>query len=262
MGNYVRKFFSTYLWGNIYAMFLVVALLGIGLKYGIDIYTHNGESIVVPNFIHKQYDDAVDIADKVGLTIEVSDTGYVKELPPDCILEQSPVAGKRIKSTHVVYVTINAATAPTLELPDIIDNSSYREAEAKLLSMGFKVGDPEYRPGERDWVYGITVNGRAVHTGDRISKNATLVIIVGDGTRDYADTSLIDQDEYEGVDVPEEDKTKNDEDDYEYEYKWEVVPADQDVPDAVEERPLPKGTKPEDVELPSVEYEDPSADVE
>lgn len=35
----------------------------------------------MPNVIHKQYDDAVDIMDKVGLTIEVTDTGYVKELP-------------------------------------------------------------------------------------------------------------------------------------------------------------------------------------
>lgn len=82
MGNKVSKIFSTYLWGNIYAMFLVLALLCVGLKYGIDLYTHHGESIVVPNFVHKQYDDACDMADKVGLTIEVSDTGYVKELPP------------------------------------------------------------------------------------------------------------------------------------------------------------------------------------
>lgn len=227
-------------------MFLVVAILGVLLKYGIDLYTHHGESIVVPDFIHKQYDDAVDIASKAGLTIEVSDTGYVKELPPDCILEQSPVAGKRIKSTHVVYVTINAATAPSLILPDLIDNSSYREAQAKLLSMGFKVGDPDYRPGERDWVYGITVNGRAVHTGDRIPKDATLVIQVGDGTRDYADTTLIDQDEYEGVDVPEANASGDDDDEWEYEYKWEKVPADQDVPDAIEERPVPEATEPEE----------------
>lgn len=253
MGNYVRKFFSTYLWGNFYAMFLVVVMLCVALKYGMDVYTHHGESIVVPNFIHKQYDDATDMAKKVGLTIEVSDTGYVKELPPDCILEQSPVAGKRIKSTHVVYVTINAATAPSLELPDLIDNSSYREAQAKLLSMGFKVGDPEYRPGERDWVYGILVNGRAVHTGDRIPKNSTLTILVGDGTRDYSDSSLIDQDELEGVDVPEDNKSGNDDDEWEYEYRWEVVPKDQDVPDAIEERPVPESTDPEDFEIPETE---------
>lgn len=246
MGNRLRKFFSLYVWGNLYAMLLVLAILGVGVKYGIDAYTHNGESIVVPNFVHKQFDEASDMADKIGLTIEVNDTGYVKELPPDCILEQSPVPGKRIKSTHVVYVTINAATAPTLELPDLIDNSSYREAQAKLLSMGFKVGDPQYRPGERDWVYGITVNGRQLHTGDRIPKDATLIIQVGDGTRDYADTTLIDQDEYENVDVPENTKESDDEDDWEYEYKWEIVPEDQDVPDAIEERPLDEATEPEE----------------
>lgn len=246
MGNRIKKIFSQYVWGNLYAMFLVLAILGVGVKYGIDAYTHHGESIVVPNFIHKQYDDASDLADKIGLTIEVSDTGYDKTLPPDCILEQSPVAGKRIKSTHVVYVTINAATAPSLVLPDLIDNSSYREAQAKLLSMGFKVGDPEYRPGERDWVYGITVNGKPVHTGDRIPKDATLIIQVGDGTRDYADTTLIDQDEYDGVDVPEESKGGSDDDEWEYEYKWEVVPEDQDVPDAIEERPLDEATEPEE----------------
>lgn len=244
MGNYARKFFSTYIWGNVYAMIIVIALLGIGIKYGLGVYTHHGESIVVPNFVHKQYDEAVDMAKKVGLTIEVSDTGYIKELPPDCILEQSPVSGKRVKSTHVIYVTINAATAPSLVLPDIIDNSSLREAQAKLLSMGFKLGEPEYRPGEKDWIYGITVNGRPVHTGDRIPKDATLIIQVGDGTRDYADTTLIDQDEYDGIDVPED--NESDEDDYEYEYRWEKVPADQDVPDAIEERPVTDATEPEE----------------
>lgn len=245
MGNNLRKLFSPYVWGNLYGMLLVVVMLCIGVKYVIDIYTHHGESIVVPDFVHKQLDDAEDIADKVGLTIEVSDTGYVKELPPDCILEQSPVGGKRVKSTHVIYVTINAATVPSIPLPDLIDNSSLREAEAQLLSMGFKVGDPEYRPGEKDWVYGITVNGRPVHTGDRIPKDATLVIQVGDGTRDYADTTLIDQEEYEGLDVPEDEGDKSEEDEYEYEYRWEKVPADEDVPDAIDERPLPDATEPE-----------------
>lgn len=246
MGNNLKKLMSPYVWGNLYAMLLVVVMLCIGVKYGIDIYTHHGESIVVPDFVHKQLDEAEDMAEKVGLTIEVSDTGYVKELPPDCILEQSPVGGKRVKSTHVIYVTINAATVPTIALPDLIDNSSLREAEARLLSMGFKVGEPEYRPGEKDWVYGITVNGRAVHTGDRIPTDATLVIQVGDGTRDYADTTLIDQEEFEGLDVPEKDESnEDDEDDYEYEYRWEKVPADQDVPDAIDERPLPDATEPE-----------------
>ena len=142
--EFFHKFNSTYIWGNILAIVILLAILSIGVRFGLDYYTLHGESIVVPNVIHKQYDEAVDIMDKVGLTIEVTDTGYVKELPADCILEQSPVGGKRIKSTHVVYVTINAASAPSLVIPDIIDNNSLREAQAQLLSMGFKVGEPEY----------------------------------------------------------------------------------------------------------------------
>lgn len=243
MGKFAKKFFSTYLWGNLLAIFIFIALLCFGVEYGVDYYTHHGESIVVPNFVHKQYDDAVDQARKLGLTIEVSDSGYVKELPPDCILEQSPIGGKRVKSTHVIYVTINTATAPALELPDLIDNSSLREAQAKLLSMGFKVGDPEYRPGEKDWIYGITVGGHPVKTGDRISKDAVLVIQVGDGTRNYTDTTMIDQDEYEEVEVPESDVKPEEE--YEYKYEWVEVPEDEEVPDAIDEKPVPFAIEPQ-----------------
>ena len=38
--EFINKFKSKYLWGNLAAMFLVVVVLGIGVKFGIDIYTH------------------------------------------------------------------------------------------------------------------------------------------------------------------------------------------------------------------------------
>ena len=94
--EFFHKFNSTYIWGNILAIVILVLILSIGVRFGLDYYTLHGESIVVPNVIHKQYDDAVDIMDKVGLTIEVTDTGYVKELPADCILEQSPAGGSAL----------------------------------------------------------------------------------------------------------------------------------------------------------------------
>lgn len=201
--EFFHKFNSTYIWGNILAIAILVSMLCIGVRFGLDYYTLHGESIVVPNVIHKQYGDAVDIMEKVGLTIEVTDTGYVKELPADCILEQSPAGGKRIKSTHVIYVTINAASAPSLVIPDIIDNNSLREAQAQLLSMGFKVGEPEYIPGEKDWIYGILVKGKHVKAGDRVPSDAVIVLQVGDGTRQISDTSGLKEPEYEEVEVVE-----------------------------------------------------------
>ena len=78
--EFFNKFKSGYLWGNLLAMAVVVVLLIIGVKYGLDAYTHHGESIVVPSVKHKAYKDAERILDDLGLTVVVSDTGYVKTL--------------------------------------------------------------------------------------------------------------------------------------------------------------------------------------
>ena len=157
--EFINKFKSKYLWGNIGAMILVLVLLCAGVKYGIDIYTHHGEAIRVPDIRYKNIDDATHILDDAGLEIVVTDTGYVRSLPSDVILEQTPVFGEVVKSGHVIYVTINSDHSPRITIPDVIDNSSLREAMAKLTAMGFKLGTPEYIPGEEDWVYGILVKG-------------------------------------------------------------------------------------------------------
>ena len=167
--NFVKKFFSLYLWGNILAMAVIVLLLSIGLKYGLDLYTHHGQKVPVPNVIHKTYSEAEDLLDAMDLTVVVSDTDYVKTLPPDCVLEQSPTAGDTVKPGRIVYLKINASHSPSYPVPDIIENSSLRDAQAKLLAIGFKLGDPEYIPGEKEWVYGLKCRGRSLKTGDMVS---------------------------------------------------------------------------------------------
>ena len=136
--NFFEKLFSTYVAGHVTAIAIVVALLCIGVKYGVAYYTQHGESFVVPNVVGMQLEEAEKKMSEAGLQLVVQDTNYVRTMPPDCVLEQSPGQGKRIKSTHIVYVTINAANPPALVMPDLADNSSYREARATLLAMGFK----------------------------------------------------------------------------------------------------------------------------
>ena len=186
--EFFGKFKSGYLWGNLLAMAVVVALLIVGVKYALDVYTHHGESLTVPSVKNKKFKDAERILDDMGLVVIVSDTGYVKTLPPDVVLEQSVLPGEKVKSGRIIYLTVNALTTPTITLPDIIDNSSLREAMAKLSAMGFKLAMPEFIPGEKDWVYGVTVRGKNVVTGDKISIEDSVVIQVGNGLRDAADS--------------------------------------------------------------------------
>ena len=182
--EFIKKFKSRYLWGNLCAMALVVVAVCAGVKFGLDVYTHHGESIAIPDVRRKSFADADYLLREAGMTVVVSDTGYVRGLPPDCILEQSPAPGECVKSGHVIYLTVNASHTPTLTVPDIIDNSSLREAMAKLQAMGFKLTHPMFVEGEKDWVYGLVVHGRQVKAGDRIGIDVFITIQVGNGQRD------------------------------------------------------------------------------
>ena len=104
--EFFSKFKSRYLWGNIAAMVAVVFFVCIGVKFGLDIYTHHGEVVQIPNVRHKAFSDAEYLLNESGLQVVVSDTGYVPGMRPDCILEQSPAPGERVKSGHVVYLTV------------------------------------------------------------------------------------------------------------------------------------------------------------
>lgn len=195
--DFFIKIASSHLWGNLLAMLLLMVLLAVAVKFGTDIYTRHGKVVTVPNVEHKQLSEAKRMATDAGMKLEVVDTGYVKSLPPDCILTQSLIPGDEVKPGRVLMVTVNASSPKTIALPDIIDNCSYREAEIKLRSMGFKVGSPQFVPGEREWVYGIVSQGRKLKTGDRVSVEDMLILQVGSGSVDPNENLQVEEAEYQ-----------------------------------------------------------------
>lgn len=172
---------SGYLLKNCLTMVVVAIVLVVAAFIFVGFYTHHGESIEVPNLRGMTISKAIDELDELGLKAEVVDTGFVRSLPPGVVLEQSMAAGKHVKSGRTVQLTVNAASARKVALPDLADNCSLREAEAKLSAIGFTVGPPEYTIGDRDWVYGVKVHGRTVAAGTRISTDDVITLVVGDG---------------------------------------------------------------------------------
>ena len=191
--EFFGKIFSRYLMVHFLAMAIVVVLLGMGVKFGLDWYTHHGEGIEVPLVKGMTYSKARLMLEDEGLVIMVSDSGYNKSLPPDYVLAQTPGKGMKVKRGHVIYVTVNSPSSPTFAIPDIVDNSSLREAEAKLMAMGFRLLPAQKVSGEKDWVYGILCRGRRVSNGDRIPIEYPLTLLVGSG-------GLGESDEFEYVD--------------------------------------------------------------
>ena len=190
MSKIMSKVGGFYVILNLLGMALVVVVLCLIVKFGLAVYTHHGEGIAVPDLKGMSYHKARLLLEENQLNIVVSDSGFVKTMPADCVLAQTPGFGSKVKSGHTIYVTVNSPSSPTFAIPDIVDNSSFREAEAKLMAMGFRLTEPQKVVGEKDWVYGIICRGRRVSNGDRVPIDYPLTLMIGTGTYDEEDAVL------------------------------------------------------------------------
>lgn len=203
----LKGFFSFkengFFWLNIIGMIVAIGLLIYFVLYALDVYTRHGHSIQVPEVKNLSVTEATSLMEKKGLQCAVIDSDYVKTLIPGIILEQKPQAGAKVKQGRIVYLTINSLSTPLRILPDVADNSSYRQAQAKLTASGFKLTEPELITGEKDWVYGVKYKEKELENGAQIPLGATLTLMVGDGnTEAPKDSTLIEEGEEKQTAVP------------------------------------------------------------
>jgi hypothetical protein len=190
----IKDFFSfsknKYFWLNILGMILFIVIAIYATMKGLDIYTQHGKGVPVPNVKGMQLDEAEMLLRNQDLDIVVIDSSYISEYPSGAIVEQNPNVGSRVKKDRLIYVTINSSNAPQRAIPDVIDNCSLREAQAKIGAAGFILGENEYIQGEKDWVYGIKYRGRQLASGEKVPIGATLILVVGDDKFFMPETEL------------------------------------------------------------------------
>ena len=180
--EFFGKFKSLYLWGNLAAMLVVIILLFFCLKWWMSSYTHHGQKVEVPNVLAKDYKVAEELLTENGLQIKNVGTTYVEDMPGGYVVVQTPAAGAEVKEGRIIYVTVNSLTVPRERIPNIIDNCSYREAQAKLIALEFQLTEPRMVDGPKDWVMGIQCNGRNVQNGDSVAKKSLLTLVIGNGS--------------------------------------------------------------------------------
>lgn len=182
----IKAYFSgksgVFFWCNILLM-VVVVIGGVLVAFGmIGSFTHHGEQIEVPNVAGNSMGVAASAFEKANLRYAVADSMYNAKMPAGVVLEQNPRAGSRVRSGRVVYLTINMKGEPLVKFPDLVNNSSLREAEAQLRSLGFSLTPPERVEGQpRDFVVGIRQGSRAIHAGEMVSRDRALTIRAGAG---------------------------------------------------------------------------------
>jgi hypothetical protein len=154
-------------------------------------YTEHGIGVVVPNITNMQEQEAIDKLAQYDLVGVTEGYVYIKGRKVGEVTSQRPHADATVKRGRKVYLTISSGNQPMVNIPNIIDNSSVRQAEAQLIALGFKLTEPEYTSGNVDWVYGVSYKGRELKRGEFVPEGSELTLIVGGGgksTRVLEDT--------------------------------------------------------------------------
>ena len=187
---------------NLLLAVVVACALVFGTLKWLDSYTRHNEAVVVPDVKGLGMEEAAEFFKNSNLRYNVIDSVFSKDVRPGAIVELVPMAGSKVKEGRIIYLTINAINIPLQVVPDVADNSSLRQAEARILASGFKLNDIQYVPGEKDWVYGVKYRERMLAIGDKVPMGATLTLMVGDGNREvlegdslFADESMGNPDE-------------------------------------------------------------------
>ena len=178
----MKKYFTKALLYNILLAIGITAVLLFLVSWSLKIYTRHGQTMKVPDIRGKKFDDATDILDKNHLEYEIMDSTYMPEKPAMSIIEQNPKPETVVKSGRIIYLTVNATSAPSAEVPDLVGKSSYKYARIQLEGLGFKVGEPVYKPDpHRDAVLSMLVDGRPLKPGAKVSKGNTIILVLGQG---------------------------------------------------------------------------------
>ncbi|MBR6758462.1 MAG: PASTA domain-containing protein [Bacteroidaceae bacterium] len=184
---------------NLTLMLIVAIMLFIGLNCWLHTYTRHDQATTVPSIKGITIEEADEILTRLNLRYEIIDSIHNDRKTPGIILEQIPAPESKIKEGRIVYITINAKTPRLIKVPNLI-NTSVRQAEAQLKSLGFRNVAIEYKNSPyKDLVLSIEYKGKEVSAGEKIPIADRIVIIVGSGTTsDETDASIGDSLRSEG----------------------------------------------------------------
>ena len=120
-----------------FAALLIVATIALNMV------THHGQTIEVPDLTSMSVEEASREASRHHLRTEVTDSIYVRKMEKGAVYSQNPKAGSLVKKGRRVTLTINATRAKKVTMPNLV-GFSMRQAKAELNSRGLALGKLVY----------------------------------------------------------------------------------------------------------------------
>ena len=184
-----KKYFIRFVFSRLFLKNLAIAFaIGVSLVLGsllfLNIYTHHGESLVVPDFDGLTIGEAQTLAEDGELELLIVDSVYLQNYLPGTIVYQHPKSGYHVKSGRKIYLTRNAFNPAMVPMPDLVE-LSLRQSRTKLKSAGLIIGALTYVPDvSYNRVLEQMIEGEEVDAGVSVKQGTVIDLVVSGGPSD------------------------------------------------------------------------------
>lgn len=171
-----KPFFVNLLVAIILTVLLVLVFFG-----SLDYLTKHGEYQKVPSIVGKNVDAARKMLEDKGFEVEIQDSLYIDTIAKLAVIKQSPGGDATVKVNRTIYLTINRAQPPLVEMPNLV-GFSIRNAQMYLENIGLHLGKTTFRPDiAKNAVLEQTYNGQPIKSGRKIFMGSTIDFVLGNG---------------------------------------------------------------------------------
>ncbi|HRE52934.1 MAG TPA: PASTA domain-containing protein [Flavitalea sp.] len=169
------------LWVNILFSIVLLFVLLFAFLLSLDYFTMHGKTLTIPMVTGVSLAEAEKLLEAEGFDIEIQDSVYSDTAAPLAVLRQFPEAESVVKRNRTVYLTINRAVPPSVEMPNL-EGMSFRTAELVLKQYGLKLKDTTFRPDfAKNSVLEQRHDRKRIKPGEKIVMGSEISLVLGSG---------------------------------------------------------------------------------
>jgi eukaryotic-like serine/threonine-protein kinase len=172
------------LWVNIVAGLVLLLLLLLLFLGSLALLTQHGKTMKIPVVTGLPYDQAKKTLESQGFAVQIQDSVYYDTTPPLQVVKQFPEADNLVKVNRTVYLTINRAEAPFIQMPNLV-SMSFRNADMILRQYGLRLEDTVFKPDfAKNSVLDQLYKGATIKPGTQIQQGSSITLVLGNGIGD------------------------------------------------------------------------------
>lgn len=182
----IKAFFKKQWVRHLLVMIGISVVLLLLISLFIKLYARQGKEYVMPQFALTDSTKGVTVEaaendNDLDLEFVILDSIYTPGVNAGIILTQDPQAGTMVKKGRKVYVSVAAASAADLIMPELT-GLSVRQAVSEIYASGLKVGtltfvDDPFKNNVKEQ----RVGGRIIYAGQKVAPGTMIDLVVGNG---------------------------------------------------------------------------------